>query len=348
MKLLNLIEKMSFDDVKLLLTVEPYNLIIKEDKSHPTLYMITYVRGKSNLDNEIVKLCRGIVLEKGTNQIVCYSFNMSADKLEVLDNTSTSQEVSYDGTQIKLFHYNNEWIHSTTRCIDARNSNWDNDKTFYDLFMDCEKINYERLNKNHCYSFVMCHPLNKIVVKYDTPFIVHVLTRDMITFEEVNEDIGVMKPALIGKTEENGLPLVEGLMLRDKNNNRFKIETELYKKVKDIRGNNNNKFYRYLQLKCGNQINEYLQYFPEQYPLYYMYDLEVSNLAQEIRRYYINRHINKSPEEIPKNFKKIIYNLHGRFIRTHDITTLNIVLEELLKLHPSQIHTLYTTFKTLS
>ena len=76
-KLLQILQGQNFDKIKELLETDEYRLVVKQDESK---YMITYYRRMSNMDNDIVNECRGIIVEKETNRILCYTFN-SNDKL---------------------------------------------------------------------------------------------------------------------------------------------------------------------------------------------------------------------------------------------------------------------------
>lgn len=349
MELLKLLENVpsSFTDIKELLESEPYNLIIKEDNE---LYMITYDRNISNMNNSVVKQCRGIILEKESNKIVCYTFNKSLDDGSQLDWDTTKIERSVDGTQIRLFYYNNEWKFATTRCINADRAKWFSKQSFYEMYKDCGEVDYDKLNKNYCYSFVICHPNNRIVVNYSTPKLVHVLTRDLQTLEEVECDIGIEKPQQF--TNFNTLEDVindcntndsfeEGYMLCDKNSNRLKVKNANYMKIKDLRGNTNNMFYRYLQLRYDGLIEAYLSFYPEFKGKFMLYELDIYNLAKEIQRQYMNRRVHNVEVIIPQHFKTMIYKLHGTYLETREKTTVHKVMEELNKLHPSQICFMY-------
>ncbi len=359
MELLNILHNISspsnFTSIKQLLENDPYHLIIKEDNQFPTLYMLTYDRNQSNLFNEVVKQCRGIILEKETNKIICYTFNKGIDANDScpseLDWNSTKVELSIDGTQIRLFYYNNQWQYSTTRCIDARKARWFSNKSFYNLFQDVEfQIDYTKLDTNCCYSFVLCHPLNRIVVNYEMPYLVHVLTRDLTTLEELDVNIGVEKPQIytdflsyddVIKESKYGERLEEGFMLSDSKKNRVKIKNVVYDKVKDLRGNTNNLFYRYLQLRYDGLLDTYLSFYPEFSEKFALYELDLHNLAKIIHRYYMNRHVHGVLTLIPVHLRTMIYKLHGNYLVNHENTTTNKIMEELNKLHPSQVCFIY-------
>ena len=193
----------NFSDIQTLLTNDSYSLVIKEDENFPNLYMVTYDRNTEKLDNSVIRTCRGIILEKDTNKIICYTFDKIpdadlSDKNCPIDWDSTTIEEALDGTQIRIFYYNEEWMVASTRCIDAHRARWFSKRNFYELFKDVDDIiDYDSLDRKCCYSFVLQHPENRIVVPYEKSGLVHVLTRNLETLEEIEVDIGVPKPSKV-------------------------------------------------------------------------------------------------------------------------------------------------------
>ena len=88
-KFINTQDDKSFNNIKNIFTNTPYFLIIKEDSIYPDLYMLCYDRDKSDLTIPFVQECRGIILEKETNKIVCHilpkmiQLNLQDDNLEL-------------------------------------------------------------------------------------------------------------------------------------------------------------------------------------------------------------------------------------------------------------------------
>lgn len=359
MNIYQFLKNNSFDNIKNIITNKPYNLIIKEDNDFPDLYMITYKRGISNLNNELVNQCRGLIIEKSTNKIICYTFNKSEDHSENNNFNWNDYQIqrSIDGTQIRLFYYNDKWNVATTRCIDAKKSFWSSNKSFYDLFIETiPNFPYDKLNINYSYAFVLCHPENKIVINYDQAKIYHVLTRDLETLSEIECDIGIEKPEIISEKFENILNDMndvsdlkfEGFMLCDNQYQRIKIKYNYYNNIKELLYNTNNKFFRYLNLKYDKKILNYLNIFKEDTELFNKFKKEINNLVYDIYKNYINLHIKKINKinDIPEHYRKIIYNLHGIYLSNHQKITLDIIHQEINKLHPKIVCDLYNkTYK---
>ena len=358
-----------------------FNITCKVDPNNDNLYLITYNRDNSDFSLPFMKHCRGTILEKGTNKIVCYTFdkgldfefsdyNLNDKELKLKDNynyldwNNCQIEESIDGTQIRLFYYDGKWCKATTRCSDAYRAYWYSDKSFGQLFDEAAELgrfNYESLDKNCCYSFVLCHPENRIVVKYEKPYLVHVVTRRLDTFEEVtdlhNVD-SVLRPKvytnfvsfweLLNYANSQSDCNIEGYMVHCKNevngivtHQRMKIITPAYLAVKELRGNGNNLFFRYLELRQAGLLTNFNQYFPEYTDLFKTYETNILNIANEIRTQYINKFVYRSIKNVDWQYRPLIYKLHGEYLEKHEPTTIDKVLKYLAELHPKQLCFMY-------
>ena len=139
MELYKVINNKTFDEVSNILTKEPFFLKVKQCPVNKNLYMLLYDKNKSNFSYKEVNECRGIILEKETNKVICYTFNK---KNKIEDNNFFKENwddleinEALDGTQIKMYFYNNIWNFSTTRMISAKRSFWYSNRSFEDLFL---------------------------------------------------------------------------------------------------------------------------------------------------------------------------------------------------------------------
>jgi len=337
----------NYDNLKNILESNPFNLKIKEDVDYPHLFLI-YSEDNSNFDLKIVNECNGIILNKQTLDIVCYTFDKCNEDIEFpvnnfnLDNLYI--EKSIEGTLVRLFFdkISDGWLLSTKKCIDASKSKWISNKSFDKLFNDCINFHIDQLDKNVCYSFIICHPENKIIVFYQKPMLFHISSRDMITLKEINEDIGsiqiqreyIHKDSLqdfLNSIKIDTNLYCEGYIFIDTFYNRWKIKTPFFKKVRNIWGNTNNRFYRYLELRKDDELlKEYLYYFIHDIELFKVYELKINNLINKIVECYIHKHINKTIEKIPFYFSKIIYKLQGDYYKDKIKTDFNKVSLKIL------------------
>jgi hypothetical protein len=348
----------NYEEFKKIFESEPYNLKIKEDNNYPDLFLI-YSQNTSDFTNKIVKECNGLIFTKSTLKLVCYSFDKCSDSLTIpedINKDSLYIEHAYEGTMVKMFYYNDKWILSTKKCIDASNARWISKKSFYELFKECEynqNINIEDnnniLNKNYCYTFIIAHPENNIVVNYNIPLLFHISTRDMESLKEIEQVIGINKPTrtIIDKNNiDNFIDTIlninnlyfEGYIFIDTNYNRWKLRTPIYNRAREIWGNTNNRMYRYMELrKDPNLLHEYLMYFPLDKNNFIDYENKIRLLASDILKNYIGKHITKTIDKVPYYYSKIIYKLHGDFYKDKIKTNLDKVSITLLDLDVKQL-----------
>jgi len=344
----------NFNDLKLILESSQINLKVKEDNEIPNLFLI-HTQDTSNFSMKLVNECNGIIMDKNTLEVVCYTFDKCSD-------TESINEVPFDfnnlyieralaGTLVRLFYYNDKWNLSTRKCIDASKSKWLSEKNFSQLFNECIQ-NYninDKLNINCCYSFIITHPENNIVVNYTVPIAYHISTRDLSTLNEIDVDLGIPKIERIRVEKENlnniliqiandNNIMYEGYLFIDTNFNRWKIKSELYKYVRNIWGNSNNRFYRYLELRKNIVLfEEYIKYFNYDKENFIRYENKISVLAQFILNNYVNKHITKTETKIPYFLAKIIYKLHGDFYKNKVKTNYDKVMMTLLELDAKQV-----------
>lgn len=358
-----------------------FNIVCKVDPNNDNLYLITYDREKSDFTLPFMKQCRGTILEKGTNKIVCYTFDKGLDfefsdydlndkelQLKVnesnLNWNSCQVEESVDGTQIRLFYYDGKWCKATTRCSDAYRAYWYSDKSFGVLFDEAAELggfDYDTLDKNCCYSFVLCHPENRIVVRYKKPYLVHVVTRRLDTFEEVTEThgvVGALRPKvytkfstpweLVNYAHIQSDSNLEGYMVKCISevddvvtHQRMKIITSAYLAVKELRGNGNNLFFRYLELRQAGLLTSFNQYFPEFADQFKAYETNILNIAREIKAQYINKFVYRSIKAADWHYRPLVYKLHGEYLEKHEPTTMDKVLKYIGELHPKQLCFMY-------
>ena len=126
-------------------------------------------------------------------------------------------------------------------------------------------------NPNYTYMFELVSPYNKIVVDYPEIKAYHLATRDNITGEEVEINLGIEKPKQYKlKTEEDvkraasRLPFdEEGYVVVDKYYNRVKIKSPAYVNAHRLVNNHVINRERALGLIMQNEQEEFLSYFPE-------------------------------------------------------------------------------------
>lgn len=303
------------------------------------LFIVTYKKSDANNDeNEIdplVKECRGIILNKNSPfNVVCKGFDMFEKKLpEKITEKNYKITQTIDGTYVRLYYYGGKWCVATNRCIDAKRARWQSYKTFNDYFQEASQIallDKSKLSTSNTYLFVVCHPENRIVTIHKNIDLYHIGTIDNNNFKEIDEDIGIKKPAIIVTEPSETVELDwqnPGYVIEWTDDNvtkRYKIENPKYEYVNQLRGNTLNVTEHYLNLRSDKpqQFMEFCKYFPE----YSVIEDSLNMVARYIQQLYINYYVMKTIEYVPDRISwRILNELHRRYIRTKEPTSLDIV-----------------------
>jgi hypothetical protein len=182
----------------------PYFLRYSLSKQHPNLFMI-YITDYSQLDNDLVRECNGIILDRNNYSIVAYGMDRMFNKTEDYhsgsyelpdgNDTDTSEytfEEAEDGTVLTVFYYIDSWLVATKRNIDASKVKWSSHRNFYQLLSDAipnqnVQVTFDKdLDRNFTHSFILLHPENHLVVPHSTVKLIYVSKRDNSTLDEVN------------------------------------------------------------------------------------------------------------------------------------------------------------------
>ena len=219
-------------------------------KFSPTDYRAIFNYGiECDFSDPIVQEARGIIINIDTLDIVSWPFrkfgNYNESYVDDIDWNSARVQEKVDGSIVKLYWFNDQWIWATNGVIDAHDAEVQNfNKTFYDLIISAKNYNdipFGELNKNYTYIFELVSPYNKIVVEYPEIKLYHTGTRNNITGEEYNIDIGIQKPkeysistfedtikAAAALNENTSQVNAEGFVVVDKNWHRIKIKSPEY------------------------------------------------------------------------------------------------------------------------
>lgn len=293
----------------------------------------------NNIDKEIIKDCRSIIIDKNNYNIIMLGLTGSIEYNEFKELVNWNDvviEESIDGTLINLYYYNDMWNFSTKKTINGE-CYWNTEKSFKELFLETIKkynFNFNILNQKYCYSFVLCHPEARNITFYDKSKLYHVSTRNLETLDEIDEDIGILKPNILKINEYNILnnncnnydKLLEnlnnleysneGYMLFSKDRKfRTKLKSKNHLIIKELKGIYSNMTLRILELRIeNNKFNMFMDLFPEYIELIKNIEKNIDLLAKNILNYYIKTKINKEHIDIPQILKKPIYELHGIYI----------------------------------
>lgn len=224
------------------------------------------------------------------------------------------------------------------------------------------KVNefFSLLDKNLYYFFVLLHPNNKNIVNFDNnKSLVHFMTRKKASVDEVNVvgslyefEGGIVKKSLEYKNcdEHKVLNLLaemekknrcvkgiafEGVVIRYYNDDGscdvIKLQTSKYRRVKEIKPNNSNEQQSYLELFKNNNLGEYLELCTKKTIINKSKIVKrisemFVNVSTEILILYFKTRDKKNKEtyeKLTKEYKNILYKLHGIYKRKCDENVSN-------------------------
>ena len=216
-------------------------------------YAVMSYKQTCDFYNPIVREARGIIVDVKNKSIVCWPFtkfgNYDCGYADEIDWTTARVQEKLDGSIIKLWYNKSEdnWQFSTNRCFSVWEARiYNSTKTFGDLLKECSNFDelihkMKNLNKDLTYIFEVVSPENQIVIKYNESKLYHIGTRNNITGEECNPDIGIEKPkeykiATLGDcikaveaiNPKNETICHEGFVVVDGNYHRIKIKSPDY------------------------------------------------------------------------------------------------------------------------
>lgn len=122
-------------------------------------------------------------------------------------NKKIKVQMKYDGFNYKVYYFKDQWHVSTNSSISCANIILRN-STMNALcaFNECANeigFSFDNLNKKYTYVFEMIHPDSRLVVPYKNKMLIHLTTRDNVTLQEIDIDIGVLKPECVDLKSEN-------------------------------------------------------------------------------------------------------------------------------------------------
>ena len=338
---------------------------------------------------------RSVVIDPETKNILCFappkSINNEAFKiLHSVENDNIKERLLknsiIEGTMINLFYdpRRETWEIATKGAIGGnywyyRTQYGEKDSTqltFREMFNDALKVSrdsefnnvalFDKLNKDHCYSFVLQHPNNHIVLQIDEPmlYLVSVFKLNQTTVSYVNFNEQYIVESFNGSVvrfpnyynvdgliyadfikDYNFYNVYPGYMVTDIHTGlRSSFKNPNYEYVKSIRGNNPNMQFHFFALQQADKMKEFLQYFPKYKDMFYKFHVQCGKFIQKIHDAYVSYYVQKKGKDvrIPKNVFPHIYKLHFEVhlpsIETGNkvIVTKQIVADYLNKMEPKE------------
>ena len=257
-----------------------------------------------------------------------------------------------EGTMINVFydHKIQCWKIATRNTIDAEVSFYKNNitgtketgKTFKKMFEEACKENnliIDTLNPQFCYSFVLQHPDNRIVVPFKRPQLYLVEVYEIIQLEQsvniITQNLSLVRShgswnmtsirfpetyefttysELIDKFASANTPYdIMGIVIKNlKTNERTKIRNPIYEEVRHLKGNHPKLQYQYLHLRKNGKLPEYLKYYPENKKSFAVIRDKVHLFTNTLHTNYLACYVKKEKplNEYEAQYKTHMYKIH--------------------------------------
>ena len=327
-------------------------------------------------------LCRSVILNSD-NDIVSFAppKSIPSDRFilkysENKDNIIAQEFV--EGTMINVFWNKNigltgGWEIATRNIVGANSSFYKSTKTktFRQMFLEAAKENnlvLERLNPKYCYSFVLQHPDNRIVVPFYQLQLYLVAmyyidnsdknnriinTIDNISIRNLDWQNSTIKFPEIYSFEKysdliekyasmNTTYNILGVVLYNTiTGERCKIRNPVYEQVRNLRGNQPKLQYQYLSLRKEGKVKEFLKFYPENKKDFSLFRDHVHLFTNTLVSNYISCYIKKDKPliEYSEQYRTHMFNLHQKYINElrekKMFITSTIVCNYVNNLHPS-------------
>jgi hypothetical protein len=294
--------------------------------------------GKRDLIVDGFKIIDGNITDEN-NHLVCpgnnkmVEFSVSADNQETIRNhpffanenfNNIKKYTTNDGTMIRLFFHNGIWKKATNRRVNADTASWGPVRSFGYLFDECAEyysLDYSKLDTECSYSFVMNHPMNRIIEpSMSFPILYHVDTVHVKSGNHLETNIGIQQTFNLTYTNLDemfkyllnpDIPwMVQGFLLINSRNERLKLENPQYTHVHNLKGNiitetaswkmkenvHSYSFRLFQIIQESTNESEFLYYFPEHVQQVINIKENINSLSVAVWETYKQRYIFKNKE----------------------------------------------------
>ena len=327
-------------------------------------------------------ICRSIILNSA-NQIVSFappkSYNADVFIKKYNENTESIQAEEFvEGTMINVFFdptigVTGSWEIATRNIVGATSSFFksSNSKTFREMFMEAAvecKLDINKLETELCYSFVVQHPENRIVVPFSKPqlYLVGVykinnipnnITIDFFDvhkyqhfFSELGASIKFPEIYDFNKYSDlvekygsmNTSYDIVGVVIHNKNTGeRTKIRNPVYEQVRNLRGNQPKLQYQYLSLRKEGKVKDFLQFYPENKKDFSVFRDQVHLFTNTLYSNYVSCYIKKEKPliEFSQQYRTHMFNIHQMYMNelreNKKFITNTFVQKYVNEIHPS-------------
>jgi hypothetical protein len=326
-------------------------------------------------------LLRSVILSEIDNSVLSFAPPKSVSPDIFMQKYPSKQdsiiaEEFVEGTMINLFYdydygINGCWQIATRNTVGAEVSFYRSKKTFRTMFMDAAFTNnfhFKTLNPLFCYSFVLQHPDNRIVVPFKQPQLYLVAVYQIIngstSARVVEQDLNEVRDGgmwhltsikfpqqyefntyteLIEKFASANTPYdIMGVVIKHKETGeRTKFRNPIYEEVRHLRGNQPKLQYQYLCLRHSGKLSQFLKYFPETKEEMSQFRDQVHMFTNTLHQNYISCYVKKEKplREFPQQYRTHMFKLHETYLNDlrekRLFVTSTVVIKYVNQLAPS-------------
>lgn len=321
-------------------TLKDFKLKARE---YPHKVLIKYDQIESDMNLQEVQEARGLILEKETWEVMCYTFkkffNSAEGKAAKIDWDTAKILEKLDGSLIQV-HYDwvlGKWFAATTGTAEGEGEV--NNKlglTFNDLFWKTVKDKYNfdesRLVEGFCYAFELTTPYNIVVKPHgessatllavrnvdenlrevpfeELPFVSKILNIPLVKTYDLNKgNVGhILKTFESMAWHEEGYVVVDGKM------DRIKIKNPAYVAVHHLKSKTGE--HNIMEVVKSNEIDEFAATFPERRDELYKLKNNYDKLTADLEFIWedLKNHKPKNiTKEEQKKFAMKVFELSGK------------------------------------
>lgn len=331
-------------------------------------------------------LCRSVVLNSN-NRVVGFSPPKSISAETFINkypmdenNKSIRAEEFLEGTMINVFYDSSigvtgSWEISTRNTVGATSSFYKSNgpkKNFREMFMEaCSecKLDINLLDKEVCYSFVLQHPENRIVVPFakaklylvSAYKIINEENNVSVNFDDVRNYIDFFREEL-GTTVEfprvyefnkytelidkyasmNTQYDIVGVVIHNiETGERTKIRNPTYEQVRHLRGNQPKLQYQYLCLRKEGKVKDFLKFYPENKKEFSGFRDQLHLFTDTLYSNYVSCYIKKEKplRDFSEQYRTHMFNIHQLYMNElrekKQFVNSTFVQKYVNELHPS-------------
>ena len=330
-------------------------------------------------------LCRSIILNSANNVVgFAPPKSIHADTFinkypESVNEGIVQAQEFVEGTMVNVFFdptigVTGSWEISTRNTVGATSTFFksSSSKTFRQMFMEAAnecKLDINKLDTELCYSFVLQHPENRIVVPFSKSqlYLVGIykinnmpnnITVDFFDIYEYTkffrDDLATTVNFPIIYNFEKYSDLIEKygsmntsynivgvIIYNKKTGERTKIRNPVYEQVRNLRGNQPKLQYQYLCLRKEGKVKDFLKYYPENKKEFSTFRDQVHLFTNTLYSNYVSCYIKKEKPliEFSEQYRTHMFNIHQLYMNElrekKQFINNTMVQKYVNELHPS-------------